>query len=163
MASLDHGALDKNILLCMVQRVRPPAFLDAKFSGARHCAMFVVSGFPLGLLLWSAASRLVFRRVVSSFQLAFKFFGSIDCSALLLPCGSTVYYSMLLYIALLLCRSTVLYILYTALLLYCSMNFEAPRIANTIDLEKTPLRTISTLMLACRFMQHVLSSVSRWA
>ena len=65
MASLDHGALDKNILLCMVQRVRPPAFLDAKFSGARHCAMFVVSGFPLGLLLWSAASRLVFRRVVA--------------------------------------------------------------------------------------------------
>ena len=120
MASLDHGALDKNILLCMVQRVRPPAFLDAKFSGARHCAMFVVSGFPLGLLLWSAASRLVFRRVVSSFQLAFKFFGSIDCSALLLPCGSTVYYSMLLYIALLLCRSTVLYILYcsAAILLY---------------------------------------------
>ena len=121
MASLDHGALDKNILLCMVQRVRPPAFLDAKFSGARHCAMFVVSGFPLGLLLWSAASRLVFRRVVSSFQLAFKFFGSIDCSALLLPCGSTVYYSICFSI-LLYCYAALLCFIYsTALLLYCSI------------------------------------------
>ena len=59
MASLDHGALE-NILLYMVQRVRPPAFLDARFSSARHCAMFVVSGSPLGLLLWSTASRLIF-------------------------------------------------------------------------------------------------------
>ena len=53
MASLDHGALDKNILLCMVQRVRPPAFLDAKFSGARHYRRAVMSALSclISLLL----------------------------------------------------------------------------------------------------------------
>ena len=53
----------------MVQCVRPPAFLHTMFSGVRHCAMFVGSGLPLCLLLWLAASRLVFRGVLGSFQL----------------------------------------------------------------------------------------------